>query len=67
MPILRRAASVLIGGITDRLAEAAVTAIIHLDELGTPGLLDPDTCRAMHRVGHRALAFEVYRRSTGAA
>ena len=53
--------------ITDKMAEAAVTAITHLDELGTPGLLDPDTCRAMHRVGHRALAFKVYRRSTGAA
>ena len=46
--------------VSDNMAEAAVAAIVRLDELGTPGLLDADTCLAMHRVGHRVLAFEVY-------
>ncbi len=54
------------GDISDVQAEGAVTAIEHLDALGTPGLLDDRTCRAMRRIGHRALAEAVHRRTTGA-
>ena len=42
-----------------------MTAIEHLDRIGTPGLLDGDTCRAMWRIGFRDLAVEVYNRSQG--
>ena len=33
--------------ISDHMAEAAVAAVLHLDQLGTPGLLDDRTCRAL--------------------
>ena len=52
-------------GVSDLQAEAAVAAIKHLDEMGTPGLLDTDTCQAMWRIGHRDLAAEVHQRSAG--
>lgn len=55
------------GEISDHMAEAAVTALEHLDELGTPGLLDRRTCQAIWRIGHRRLADAVHRRSAGAA
>jgi hypothetical protein len=51
--------------ISDKQAEAASAAIQHLDEVGTPGLLDEDTCRAMSRIAFRDLAIEVYDRSKG--
>jgi hypothetical protein len=54
------------GAVSDHQAEAAVAAVAHLDELGTPGLLDERTCRAMWRIGHRALAEAVHRRTAGA-
>jgi hypothetical protein len=53
--------------ISDVQAEAAVAAIQLLDQLGTPGLLDDRTCRAMWRIGHRRLATAVHRRTAGAA
>jgi hypothetical protein len=53
--------------ISDKQAEAAVAAIEHLDLVGTPGLLDERTCRAMWRVGRRDLAVAVQRRTAGAA
>jgi len=53
--------------ITDVQAAAAVAAVILLDQLGTPGLLDERTCRAMHRIGHRKLAAAVHRRTAGAS
>jgi hypothetical protein len=52
--------------ISDHMAEAAVDAIVTLDQLGTPRLLDERTCRAMARVGRRDLAVAVRRRTTGA-
>jgi hypothetical protein len=51
--------------ISDKQAEAAAAAIEHLDLVGTPGLLDVDTCRAMWRCGHRSLAESVRRRTAG--
>jgi hypothetical protein len=54
------------GEISNHMAEAAVTAINHLDQLGTPGLLDERSCRAMWRIGHRNLAEAVHRRTGGA-
>jgi hypothetical protein len=51
--------------ITDVMAEAAVSAVVHLDQLGTPALLDTDTCRAIWRIGHHKLSVAVHRR-TGA-
>jgi hypothetical protein len=53
--------------ISDNQAEAAAAAIAHLDLVGTPGLLDIDTCRAMWRIGRRDLAVTVHRRTAGAA
>lgn len=53
--------------ITDVMAEAAVAAVLHLDQLGTPALLDNRTTRAMWRNGHRKLAVAVHRRTAGAA
>ncbi|WP_156434369.1 hypothetical protein [Mycobacterium sp. IS-1590] len=51
--------------ISDKQAEAAAAAIEHLDEMGTPGLLDRDTCRAMWRIGSRDRAVEVDARTQG--
>jgi hypothetical protein len=53
--------------ITDVMAEAAVSAVVHLDQLGTPALLDNRTCRAMWHIGHRKLSVAVHRRTAGAA
>jgi len=53
--------------ISDHMAEAAAAAIVLLDQLGTPGLLDHRTCRAMWRAGHRRLATAVHLRTAGAA
>lgn len=50
---------------TDRQVEAAVTAVEHLDEHGLPALVDRATCRAMWKAGHRRLAAELHRRTTG--
>ncbi len=47
------------------MAEAAVAAIHTLDALGTPGLLDHETCQAIHHLGYHRLARDVHRRSTG--
>ena len=55
------------GEISDNMAEAAIAAIVLLDQLGTPGLLDERTCRAMWRIGHRRIATAVHRRTAGAA
>jgi hypothetical protein len=55
------------GEISDHMAEAAAAAIVLLDQLGTPGLLDRRTCAAVWRIGHRRLAEAVHRRTTGAA
>jgi hypothetical protein len=52
-------------GISDLQAEAAAAAIAHLDELGTPGLLDRDTCQALWRIGYRDMAAEVHAWSMG--
>ena len=51
--------------ITDVMAEAAVSAVAHLDQLGMPALLDNRTSRAMWRNGHRKLAVAVHRRTAG--
>jgi len=53
--------------VTDKEAEAAVAAIDHLDMVGTPGLLDIDTCQALWRIGFRDLAVKVHGRSSGLA
>lgn len=53
------------GRVSDRQAEAAVTAVQHLDEHGLPALLDRATCAAVWKLGHRDLAAEVYRRTAG--
>ena len=53
--------------ISDNMAQAAATAVAHLDDLGTPPLLDHRTCQAMWRIGHHELAAEVYNRTAGAA
>jgi hypothetical protein len=55
------------GEISDHMAQAAVSAIEHLDELGVPALLDRRTCQAVWRFGHRKLAVAVHRRTAGAA
>lgn len=55
------------GQISDHMAEAAVIAVEHLDRLGTPGLLDAATCRAMWRTGHRDLAVAVHAAAGGEA
>ena len=54
------------GEISDHAADAAAAAVAHLNRLGTPGLLDERSCRAMWRVGHRTLAEAVHRRTAGA-
>lgn len=54
------------GEISDHMAESAVAAIAHLDSLGTPGLLNERTCRALWRIGRRDLAIAVHRRTAGA-
>jgi hypothetical protein len=51
--------------ITDVQAEAAAAAIVHLDSVGTPGLLDQNTCQALWRIGHRDMAHEVHARTQG--
>ncbi len=51
--------------ISDQLAHAAVTAVAHLNRLGTPALLDDRTCRAMWRIGYHRLAEAVHRRTAG--
>lgn len=48
-----------------RQAEAAATAVQHLDEHGLPALLDRATCAAVWKLGHRDLAAVVYRRTAG--
>jgi hypothetical protein len=53
--------------ITDVMAEAVVAAVEHLDQLGTPALLDHRTTQAMWRNGHRKLAVAVHHRTAGAA
>lgn len=53
------------GDISNVMAQAAVTAAIHLDKLGTPGLLNRQTCRAVWRIGYRALAVAVHNRTSG--
>lgn len=53
--------------ISDNMAQAAVTAVAHLDDLGTPPLLDHRTCQAVWRIGHHQLAATVHRRTAGAA
>jgi hypothetical protein len=55
------------GEISDKMAQAAVAAIAELDALGTPGLLDRETCRAMYRLGYHRLALDVHRRTSGEA
>lgn len=52
-------------GVSDVMTAAAVAAMALLDSNGTPGLLDTETCRAMHRAGHRRLAVACWRRSSG--
>lgn len=52
-------------GVSDLQAEAAAAAIEHLDQLGTPGLLDTDTCQALWRIGYHDVAVEVHGRSQG--
>jgi hypothetical protein len=54
-------------GVSDLQAEAAAAAIQHLNSLGTPGLLDAETCKALRRNGFTALAADVYARSKGLA
>lgn len=51
--------------LSDVQAEGAVSAIEHLNAIGTPGLADSLTCRAMARVGRRDLAESVFRRTWG--
>lgn len=51
--------------ISDKQAQAAVAAIEHLADVGTPGLMDRDTCRAMWRIGSRDLAVQVDARTQG--
>jgi hypothetical protein len=46
------------GAITDKQVGAAVAAAAHLEHLGTPGLFDIDTTRALWRRGHRRLALD---------
>ena len=55
------------GDHSDNMAAAAVAAVALLDGLGTPALLDPRTCRAMWRIGHRRMAQAVHHRTAGAA
>lgn len=55
------------GEISDVMADGAVAAVMHLDRLGTPGLLDDRTCRAVWRIGHPAVAEAVHRRTVGVA
>lgn len=50
---------------TPRETEAAAEALTYLDAVGTPGLADARTCRALHRAGFRDLAAAVYRRTAG--
>jgi hypothetical protein len=56
-----------VGGITDKMAEAAVVAAEHLQLLDTPGLFDRSTCQAMWRAGHHELAAESFRYTHGEA
>ncbi|WP_198036514.1 hypothetical protein [Mycobacterium kansasii] len=51
--------------VTDVQAGGAVAAIEHLDAHGYPGLADYRTCRGMWRIGQRALAVAVHRRTSG--
>ncbi|EUA05229.1 hypothetical protein I547_3087 [Mycobacterium kansasii 824] len=48
-----------------RTGRGAVAAIEHLDAHGYPGLADYRTCRGMWRIGQRALAVAVHRRTSG--
>jgi hypothetical protein len=50
--------------ITDVMLDAAVAALLHLERLGAPGLLDLPTCRAIwsRRRAHRQLAFDTAQR-----
>ncbi|WP_156752161.1 hypothetical protein [Mycobacterium sp. ACS1612] len=45
------------------MAEAAVAAVVHLDRLGTPAILDGGTCDRIRRLGYHQLAASVHRRS----
>jgi hypothetical protein len=51
--------------LTENMIAAAVAAAELLDGLGTPGLFDADTCRAMHRRGYERLALEAARQGGG--
>jgi hypothetical protein len=53
--------------ISDVQADAAAAALALLDHLGTPGLFDRATCRAVWRRGFRKLATECSARSGWAA
>jgi hypothetical protein len=55
------------GGITDKLAEAAVMAAEHLASVGLPGMFDVDTCRSMWRMGQHRLAAECFSYASGEA
>lgn len=56
------------GEISDKMTEAAVAAVELLDSLGTPGLFDTATCKAVWKLGHRRdLAVAVHRRTSGSA
>lgn len=54
-------------GITDVMAEAAISAAEHLEMLGTPGIFDTDACKSMWRLGRRQLGVRSYHYAQGAA
>jgi hypothetical protein len=45
--------------VSERMVDAAVAALGHLDQCGLPGIFDIRTCRSLWRHGHRQLAAEV--------
>ena len=51
--------------ITAGQADAAAATAQHLLLLGTPGIFDDETCRAMWRCGHRSLAAHCFSYSYG--
>jgi hypothetical protein len=53
--------------ITDVMADAAVSAALHLLAVGTAGIFSKDLCRTMWRRGHPQLAAESYSFSHGEA
>lgn len=50
-------------GPSEVLVDAAAAALTHLDRIGTPGLLDTGTCRALWRRGYRRLSAQCVTRA----